>query len=146
MWRAQVTVSTACGVPYTDEDWSVLDEFINQTFECGGAAVSREGFADFIRGEMSCKLANDQPAHAFLDIVQALDVRYPRGARVKATASGRIYVNVIQPVAFDDATRGYLGGMRQFSSYAARDSGPTRSYSWRIAARSSSCCLQNSLT
>ena len=79
-----VVAARTDGVPFTDEEWEVLDDFIDRTFDNGPAVVTRKTFVEFVRREMACKLANDKPAHAFLDVVQALPVRYPKGARVKA--------------------------------------------------------------
>ena len=71
------------GLPLTVDEWMLLDDFEMAMLDPGPRRVLRKDLARFIADAMGGALRCGRPAHAFLDVVQALDVRYPKGARVR---------------------------------------------------------------
>lgn len=79
-----VWVARTDGLAFCRAEWCLFDDFVTSWFEEGPRRVARLDFSGFIKNCMSFALENHHPAHYFLDVVDALDVRYPQGVRVKA--------------------------------------------------------------
>ena len=70
---------------FTTDDWHLLNDFIcNYYNEYPSRRANRNDFISFVKNHMSTALINHKRANAFLDVWEHLELRYPKGSRVKA--------------------------------------------------------------
>ena len=75
----------ANGIPFNQEEWISFDNFVfNFPWE-DGRRPTRDDFISSLMGDLYGALAIGNPAHAFMDVVKKLRIRYPKYAQVKAT-------------------------------------------------------------
>jgi len=93
------------GCPFTGADWSVLDNYLCRTTDdaeachrhgrCPPQRCTPEAFRRYVAEQMSTALMNKQSPTAFMDVVPDLDLRFPKGARVKARGLAKAELNGI---------------------------------------------------
>mmetsp|Transcript_107088 Transcript_107088/g.194931 ORF Transcript_107088/g.194931 Transcript_107088/m.194931 type:complete len:393 (+) Transcript_107088:44-1222(+) len=91
-----VVAGRSDGVPFTSEDWRVLDDFMEAMFGDGPRKVERTLFLNFV-----CRQTN--APFAFLDI------RYPKGANVRAQGLKATALNGIVGVISGKYEKGRVG-------------------------------------
>lgn len=70
---------------FTKDDWHLLNDFICDYYcEFPSRRANRSDFTSFVKNHMSTALINHERANAFLDVWEHLELRYPKGSKVKA--------------------------------------------------------------
>ncbi|CAE8661150.1 unnamed protein product [Polarella glacialis] len=117
----EVLVAREDQLPFTAEDWAVLDDYICSATELATAAYHRgklpppqkftpEAFRVFVQREMSVALENRKAPIAFLDLVPELELRFPKGAKVKPRGLSRQELNgVVGVVTRYETEKGRVG-------------------------------------
>eukprot|EP00929_Paragymnodinium_shiwhaense_P006357 TRINITY_DN10962_c0_g1_i1.p1 TRINITY_DN10962_c0_g1~~TRINITY_DN10962_c0_g1_i1.p1 ORF type:complete len:255 (+),score=37.49 TRINITY_DN10962_c0_g1_i1:62-826(+) len=90
-------------LPFSPAEWEVLDDWLTTTTTIADAAVRRgkevahlytpDAFRQHLLKAMSGALSNMRSPLSFMDIVCELQVRFPKGAKVKANSLSKEEVN-----------------------------------------------------